>query len=175
MSDNPASYDLRPPGVLTEDDFKARCVGCGQCAQVCNFDCILLESDSLTHVDTPRIKQQKAPCFLCMKCCDVCPTDALNNVPMHEAHMGKAKIDLQKCLHHQEDSGIMCWTCYERCPLKGKAIELQYGYLPRIIENACVGCGVCEYVCPIQAIETTPTRLLKKDFASQEDNGNLHE
>lgn len=101
-------------------DFKARCVGCGQCAQVCNSDCVLLESDSTIAVDTPRIKHQKSPYFLCMKCSAICPTDALNNVSMHEANMGKAKIDLQKCLYHQENSGIMCWTCYERCPLKEK-------------------------------------------------------
>lgn len=166
MSDSVSSNYLRPPGILSEDDFKARCVACGQCAQVCNFDCIVLESDLLTHIGTPKIIQKEAPCFLCMKCCETCPTDALNNVPMHEALMGKATIDLQKCLYHQENSGIMCWTCYERCPLKGKAIELKYGYLPSIVEDACVGCGVCEYVCPINAIKTTPTRLQEKDSSA---------
>lgn len=161
MSKAPRNF-LRPPGVVSEKDFKARCVSCGQCAQVCNFHCIELKADPMHIYDssTPEIHAENAPCFLCMKCSDICPTNALNAVSMQEAKMGKAEMDMQKCLYHQESSGIMCWTCYEKCPLKGTAIELKYGYLPSIIADACVGCGVCEYVCPINAITTTPTRFL---------------
>lgn len=152
---------LRPPGVVSEKDFKARCISCGQCAQVCNYFCIEMRPDHLfLGGETPRILQRKSPCFLCMKCTAVCPTDALRDVPMERSGMGMAYLDLKKCVDYQEESGIMCWTCHDKCPLRGTAIVLENGYTPTVKEDACVGCGVCEYVCPVHAIEVIPARRL---------------
>ena len=151
---------LRPPGVVSEEDCQARCISCGQCAQVCNYDCIAMTPDHpFWGGETPKIFQRKHPCFLCMKCSDICPTGALRNVPMERSGMGAAYLDKKKCVDYQEHSNVMCWTCYERCPMKGTAILLQNGYIPAVTER-CVGCGVCEYVCPAEAITVTPTRLL---------------
>jgi MauM/NapG family ferredoxin protein len=151
---------LRPPGAVSEKDVQSRCISCGQCAQVCPFACIALTPDHLfTGLDTPKIFQNKSPCFLCMKCSDLCPTGALRRVLRQEAGMGKARLDRKRCVDYQDEKRIMCWTCYERCPLKGTAIVLKNGYMPTVTA-ACVGCGVCEYVCPIDAIAVTPTRLL---------------
>lgn len=151
---------LRPPGVVSEEDFKSRCISCGQCAQVCNYACIELTPDYLVFGGTtPKVFHRKSPCFLCMKCSAICPTDALRDVPMERAGMGMACLDMKKCVDYQEQAHIMCWTCYERCPLKGRAIELVNGYTPSVTED-CVGCGVCEYVCPVAAITVTATRDL---------------
>ncbi len=149
---------LRPPGVVSEKDLKARCVSCGQCAEVCNFACIELTPDHfLFGGETPKVFQRKSPCFLCMKCSAICPTGALRDVPMERSGMGMAYLDMKKCVDYQEQSAVMCWTCFERCPMKGTAIVLEGGYIPTVTA-ACVGCGVCEYVCPIAAITVTPTR-----------------
>jgi NAD-dependent dihydropyrimidine dehydrogenase PreA subunit len=72
--------------------------------------------------------------------------------------MGLAVIEKKKCVDYQDKNHIMCWTCYERCPMKAKAIILRGGYLPEITD-ACVGCGVCEYVCPAKAVFVIPTRF----------------
>jgi NAD-dependent dihydropyrimidine dehydrogenase PreA subunit len=151
---------LRPPGVRSEKDLKARCVSCGRCVAVCNYACIEMTPDYVFFGnETPKIFQRRSPCFLCMKCVAVCPTEALRNVPVEESGMGMAYLDKEKCVGYQKSTGIMCWTCYERCPLKGKAMILKHGYLPEVTKQ-CVGCGVCEYVCPVAVIMVTPARYM---------------
>ena len=49
---------LRPPGALPENEFLARCLHCGQCAQVCPFNCIVLRTGfnfSSGRAGTPQI------------------------------------------------------------------------------------------------------------------------
>jgi NAD-dependent dihydropyrimidine dehydrogenase PreA subunit len=118
--------------------------------------------DSLFGGETPKVFHRKAPCYLCMKCGPACPTDALCDVPMDQAGMGLAHLDRKICVDYQKDLNIMCWTCYERCPLRGKGMILEKGYQP-VVTEACVGCGVCEYVCPVKAITVTPTRFLEEE------------
>ena len=77
---------------------------------------------------------------------------------MEKAGMGMAILDKKTCVDYQKELNIMCWTCYERCPLRGTSIVLENGYRP-LITDACVGCGVCEYVCPVKAISVVPARL----------------
>ncbi len=150
---------LRPPGVVSEKELRARCTACGRCVAVCVFKCLALTSDSLFGPDTPKVFQRTAPCFLCMRCSDICPTQALHKVPMERAGMGAAFLDEKKCVDYQAQNHVMCWTCYEICPLKAKAIVLRNGYTPEVTAD-CVGCGVCEYVCPVKAVTVTPTRQL---------------
>lgn len=54
--------------------------------------------------------------------------------------MKKAKIDSEKCIH--------CNRCYEYCKFEA-------------MDNAqkCEGCGVCEYICPVGAIEMIENRV----------------
>ena len=73
---------------------------------------------------------------------------------MKEANMGKAVIFKDRCLNWIE-SGTMCMTCYDRCPLRGEGMVLDMGYVPAVGES-CVGCGMCEYVCPKNAVAVVP-------------------
>lgn len=163
---------LRPPGAKSEKDLKARCISCGQCAQVCNYHCVELTPDYPLGGETPKVFHKKSPCWLCMKCSAICPTGALSDVPMEKSGMGMAYLNLKTCVDYQEDSGLMCWTCYDRCPMRGTAIVLDMGYIPKVTE-ACVGCGVCEYVCPITAITVTPTRLMVNGEPDKSGNGGV--
>ena len=54
----------------------------------------------------------------------------------------KAQVDNEKC--------VMCGSCMEKCMFD--AISEQNGKI-NINQFMCEGCGVCEYVCPADAIE----------------------
>lgn len=147
---------LRPPGACAEREFVSRCVQCGQCAEVCPHGSVRMRGGWGRARHTPEVRPEKTPCYLCMKCPPVCPTGALNPDvrAMLDAGMGTAVILQDKC--HNYTGGVMCWTCYDRCPLRGVAIVLHGGLTPAVTE-ACVGCGICEYVCPVKAVQTLPT------------------
>lgn len=104
---------------------------------------------------SPLIEPRVTPCWLCMKCPPQCPTGALDAglEQAHEVRMGRAVILEKYCYNFT--GGIMCWTCYDRCPLRGSAVILQHGITPTITDD-CVGCGVCEYVCPVRAVHIVP-------------------
>ena len=149
---------LRPPGARPEKEFLSRCLQCGQCAQVCIFDCISMGIGfNLFQSGTPRINPHKAPCFLCMRCSGACPSDALEDLPIEKVKMGQAVLDRTQCYTWKQE--LFCRSCYERCPIKSTAMELSWGEFP-IITDQCAGCGVCEHVCPAKAITTIPTRYV---------------
>lgn len=110
--------------------------------EVCPYSSIKL-ADWGPKYGTPVIDPPKTPCYLCMKCPEVCPTGSLKEVKKEEAGMGLAHIVKETCLTWKGD---ICNLCYKRCPLKDKAIILDDELRP-VIED-CVGCGVCLYVCP---------------------------
>ena len=146
---------LRPPGAVDETLFTKLCVRCGQCMTACPYGAVELGSGFGRNRSLPSVDPRKQPCWLCMKCPPSCPTGALDPelTDLRQVHMGRAYILKDRC--HNYTGGIMCWTCYDRCPLRGHAIVLEGGLTPAIT-TACTGCGVCEYVCPIKAVKTVP-------------------
>lgn len=151
---------LRPPGAGNENDFLKKCIHCGQCAQVCPFDCIELTPGlDPVQAGTPRIDPAKAPCFLCMRCPPLCPSGALKDVSIEKADMGFAVLHRNGCFTYE--GSVLCRTCFEKCPLRNTALILEQGTFP-VITDACVGCGVCEYVCPRKTITTVPARRMSE-------------
>lgn len=147
---------LRPPGALPENEFLAACIRCGACAQACFPDCIRI-FDRGERQDTPYILPRQKACELCMKCVEICPSGALQNIPVEEVSMGKAVLDKDLCLSHR-GRGV-CEVCYQCCPRKGKAITQELIRLKPIFhEQHCTGCGMCEEGCPVRkkAVEVIP-------------------
>ncbi|MDR0814258.1 MAG: 4Fe-4S binding protein [Bacteroidales bacterium] len=117
--------------------------------------------------------------YECTKCSDVCPTNAiLPFVPQEEdaqTHLQKSleectpeeseflksrlKIAVQigtvrfiknNCIVYTEETS--CGSCSEHCPTKAVRMVPYKGELtiPQVNTNICVGCGACEYACPVK-------------------------
>lgn len=141
---------LRPPGALREKDFIARCIRCGKCAQICPYGSIRVAGllDGIKLMGTPVIRSRNVPCYLCMKCPAVCPSGALDRKIIKKAvRMGTAEINKKECLAWQE---TLCRSCYDDCPIFDEAITMDESLRPVVDDKKCVGCGICENVCPVE-------------------------
>jgi len=73
--------------------------------------------------------------------------------------LGYAVIDQNRCIPWSQRAP--CIVCEEMCPVPEKAITLETlpvsggasetGDLkaPRVMVDQCIGCGICEYRCPV--------------------------
>ncbi|HHL39760.1 MAG TPA: 4Fe-4S dicluster domain-containing protein [Deltaproteobacteria bacterium] len=139
---------LRPPGALDERRLLAACIKCGRCMEVCPYRSIAPAAFGEGPLyGTPLVYPLRRPCYLCMKCPPVCPTGALRPVEREEVSMGLARIIESTCLSYND---TLCNLCYKKCPLKGRAVDLDDELRPFIIDDGCTGCGVCLYVCPTE-------------------------
>jgi ferredoxin-type protein NapG len=142
---------IRPPGALPEKQFRAACIGCQVCVNLCHtlkYDSLVISSTA-RNFGTPYVKDMRDyPCTLCMECPKVCPTGALVPTPMEKARMGMALINLNLCLGW---NGDVCLSCSKACPLGAVIFDFypgDWGNQPRINEN-CKGCGLCVRHCPV--------------------------
>ncbi len=128
---------------------------------------------------TPRVVADWAGCeSSCNACGQVCPTGAIRALPLEEkkaARMGLAIVNQQTCLPFagRED----CDLCVQECNAAGyRAIEfIQVGtqvndegqpiegtgmLAPVVLQDDCVGCGLCQTRC--YAINVKEKGLLAK-------------
>ncbi len=161
---------IRPPGSLAEENFLARCVRCGQCLNVCPTNVLqpALDEAGIEGLWTPVLKMQYGYCeYDCVRCSQVCPTGAIQSLSVQDKHeggydkIGNAFVDRSRCLPWA--FGKECLVCQEVCPVSPKAIYFQYRRfspeggggriwmkVPYVDAERCIGCGACEYNCPVQ-------------------------
>ena len=148
---------LRPPGALSEADFKASCIRCGKCGLACPYRVVAF--DRPESYGTPCIAPREGACHLCedFPCITSCPTGALAPVKDRASvRMGVAVINRDLCVAFR---GIRCEVCYRVCPFIDKAIEIKFStregdarhmiFEPVVNGEYCVGCGICEERCII--------------------------
>lgn len=166
---------IRPPGSLDEEEFLSRCIRCGECMKVCPNTALhptLIEA-GLEGLWTPRLVPRVGYCEpSCVLCSEVCPTGAIWQITPEEKgwveglgrsepiRLGMASYDRGRCLPWA--LATECIVCEEWCPVSPKAIYLEEAEVidsagrtktlkqPRVDPSRCVGCGACEYACPLQ-------------------------
>lgn len=167
---------IRPPGALDESDFLARCVRCGECMKVCPNNALhpAFSEGGLEGVWTPVLVPRIGYCEpSCVLCSEACPTGAIWEITTKTKawsvdissdskpiRIGTAFYDRGRCLPWA--MATECIVCEEWCPTSPKAIYLRPAEVidakgqtkilkqPLVNPERCVGCGACEYACPLQ-------------------------
>lgn len=144
-----------PPGANCADKFFSKCTSCNQCLAVCPTGVIRsggLEN-GLAGFAKPRLDYHRSYCsYECNACMAVCPTQALTYYPEQKKRLiriGKVKLIKRLCIPYQD--GKDCGACIEHCPTGAvDAILHNNVYAPKIIQKHCIGCGACEFACPVE-------------------------
>ena len=168
---------IRPPGAQDEGAMLSRCLRCSECVKVCptsGLQPALFEA-GLEGLWTPVLTSRLGYCdYACTACGHVCPSGAIPRLSLEEKRkrvLGLAVIDRNRCLPWASDTP--CIVCQEMCPVPDKAIQLSGNHLitrpdgtqdylarPHVVPSRCIGCGICEYKCPLEgpaAIRVMPT------------------
>ncbi|MFH0981134.1 MAG: 4Fe-4S dicluster domain-containing protein [Planctomycetota bacterium] len=142
---------LRAPGAIEESKFLDTCYRCGACVEVCPAHAIQLrQMPGHPAHGTPGIDPDLAACLVCegLKCTLVCPSGALRPLKRaYEIRMGLALVSAERCVRSQ---GEACTRCVDECPIGAAALHFVDAGPPEVSASGCVGCGVCQKVCPTQ-------------------------
>jgi polyferredoxin len=168
---------IRPPGALDETDFLSRCIRCGECVRVCPNNALqpTFTEAGLAGLWSPVVMPKIGYCEPgCVLCSEVCPTGAIREMtarqkgwvagdgePPTPMCIGTAVYDHRFCLPWAKATD--CVICLEWCPVEPKAIYVKDAMVavdvegkprtlkqPHVDLNRCVGCGACEFACPLQ-------------------------
>ena len=146
---------LTPPGSLDYRHFSKHCTGCQLCVSECPNQ-VLRPSTNLMHLMLPEMSYEHGYCRPeCTRCSEVCPAGAIRLIDKDEKtsiQIGHAVWIKKNCVVLTDE--VECGNCARHCP--SGAIEMvqldpdddESPMVPAINENACIGCGACEYVCP---------------------------
>jgi ferredoxin-type protein NapF len=136
---------LRPPWALAEQQFSARCSGCGDCLRACPSGILVSGEGRFPTVDFSR-----GECTFCGDCVAACIPGALRHTEGQAPWSLRARIG-EACL---AERGVECRICGEVCGASAIRFRPRVGgvALPQLDEAACTGCGACLAPCPSQAI-----------------------
>lgn len=168
-------YLIRPPGAVPEDRFLDLCLRCEECVKACSSTGGCLQPSGVAYglADfwTPRARMREGYCeYSCVLCGQVCPSGAIKPLTEEDKKsrvIGLAYINRSRCIPWE--TGEDCIVCEEHCPTPKKAIifrpgtvELPNGIaktevkLPYVDTDLCIGCGICEYKCPVLGDSAIP-------------------
>lgn len=163
-----SSYLIRPPGVReSNSDVVAftKCTRCNDCIRVCptgGLQPAVLEVGA-AGLGSPILVSRLGYCdYSCNACGQVCPVQAIPPLDLETKRsqvIGLAYIDEYRCIPWSDHKP--CFVCEEMCPVPEKAILLEETSmmgpdgenmvlkLPHVRRELCIGCGICEYKCPV--------------------------
>lgn len=143
-----------PPGSKSLKAFLERCTACHQCVASCPNRIIRpsLFELGLSGLFQPVLDYRLYYCgFECNTCTQVCPTGAIAPLSLKEkqvTRIGLSKLLIDKCIVY--DKKLECGACAEHCPNKAVHLISWNGLRAPVTDDTlCIGCGACQYVCPV--------------------------
>lgn len=148
-----------PPGAVSLSHLQRHCTGCQLCISACPNG-VLRPSTNLSTFMQPVVGYEKGYCRPeCVRCSDACPVGAFHPITVDEKssiQIGRAVVKLEACV--MTSRGRRCGNCADKCPtgaIKIVACEPDKEnsrYMPVVNESKCIGCGACEYYCPVRPL-----------------------
>ena len=148
---------LTPPGSSSRVHFSRRCTACQLCVARCPSRVLRPSTGEygFLQILQPRMDFRLSFCgYDCVICSQVCPSGAILPLTVqekHETQTGNVNFIQHLCV--VESKKQSCGACAEHCPtLAVKMVpydQVPHLTIPAITPDLCVGCGACEYACPV--------------------------
>lgn len=146
---------LTPPGSLSAQHFAQHCTACQLCVSTCPNG-VLRPSTGLSTFMQPTMSYERGYCRPeCTKCGEVCPTGAIKPITRAQksaTQIGHAVWIKKNCVPLTD--GVECGNCARHCPTGAITMvpldpnDEHSLKIPAVNEARCIGCGVCENLCP---------------------------
>jgi ferredoxin len=147
---------VTPPGARSQHHLLSHCTSCHLCIDRCPNKCLVPAKFEygIGGVMQPTMDYENGFCvYDCKICSEVCPNNAIGSfetlAEKQHTQIGIAKYKPDIC--QVNTMNVSCGKCAEECPT-GAIHLVQNGssesMIPVVDEHKCIGCGMCEYVCP---------------------------
>jgi len=145
-----------PPGARSLAHFQSRCTGCQLCVTHCPEQVLRpsISVHGLAGFLQPYQDFDVSFCsYNCSNCSEICPTGAIQTITIGERQLvqtGIAEFIRSRCV--VKTDGTACGACSEHCPTQAvRMVPWRDGLtIPEIVPELCIGCGGCEYICPVR-------------------------
>lgn len=135
------------------------CVGCTMCYKECPTDAIAGASKVLHVID-------ESLCIDCGVCANVCPVKSIINPAGEIVEKKKIRKERPKVTVDQENC-TGCTACVDFCPYDalemipvGEDFTMHLSsVVAHVIEDKCVGCGICTEACIKETIFFRPEEV----------------
>ena len=172
-------HPLTPPGSESTEHFLHHCTACHLCVAKCPSHILkpAFTEYGLGGIMQPRMDFKDGYCnYDCTLCSQICPNDAIKILTKEEKHkiqVGKVQYIKTNCIVYTDETS--CGACSEHCPTQAiKMVPYKNELtIPSVNPDICVGCGGCEYVCPVRPyraiyVEGNPVHLKAQKFKEAE-------
>ncbi len=151
-----------PPGSRSVTRFSERCIACHLCVTRCPTGVLQpsLFEYGITGIMQPTMDFSLGFCeYECNVCSQVCPTGAISLVSLAEKKLiqiGSVHFSRERCV--VVTNGTACGACAEVCPTNATRMvpfdqkgsdSGDWLLIPETETAHCIGCGNCEYACPV--------------------------
>jgi len=174
---------ISPPGAISAEHLQKHCTSCHLCISKCPSKVLkpAFMEYGIGGMMQPVMHFEKGFCnFNCTRCSKVCPTKALTPLTKEQKHLtqvGRVVFRPEHCVVYAK--GYNCGACSEHCPTQAvKMVPYKNGLtIPHIDPDICVGCGGCEFICPVRPhaiyVEGNEIHLQATPFPTEEKDESI--